>query len=251
MKFRLPTCTLWHPRITTAVVKWDMVGPMTDEQAHVVALTVRCERCGTASHLALRADQFAQFNQTGPTFVCDCGKSYSHTAGEAGHPGYVGHLPQAKVVSSPHVHTTARGVWECPGCGQRWHSELRGEAQDIDEAERSNPAFVCSCGSTLQLSKWIFQDAAADESGERPERRQNVQLTRTERQVLEQLVDGKSNAEIARHLSLSEGTVRNTASNLYRKLGVTNRLQAVQVSLNTGLVRPVIDSHDERHVYGL
>jgi len=212
---------------------------MADDQAHTVVLTVRCERCGTASHLRLRADQFAQFNQTGPTFECDCGKSYTHRPGEAGHPRYVGHLPEATVMSNPHVRTTARGVWECPGCGQRWHSELRGEAQDIDEAERSNPVFVCNCGSTLQLSGWIFQDATSGESDQRTSRGQNVQLTRTERLVLEQLVEGKSNAEIARQLSLSEGTVRNTASSLYSKLGVDNRLQAVQVAIRVGLVRPV------------
>jgi two-component system response regulator DesR len=79
----------------------------------------------------------------------------------------------------------------------------------------------------------------AIESDQRPARGQTVQLTRTEHLVLEQLVDGKSTSEIASHLSLSEGTVRNTASSLYRKLGVRNRLQAVQVSLSTGLVRPV------------
>jgi DNA-binding CsgD family transcriptional regulator len=155
--------------------------------------------------------------------------------GEAGHPGYVGHLPEASVKFSPHVRKTARGVWECPGCGQRWHSEIRGEAQDIDEAERSNPAFVCSCGSTLQLSKWVFQDAAASKSEERPRRGQHVQITKTEREVLEQLVDGKTNAEIAGQLSLSEGTVRNTVSSLYRKLGVSNRLQAVQAAHSLGL----------------
>ena len=197
--------------------------------------------------MRLRADQFNQFNRAEPTFECDCGKSYSQRPGEAGHSGYVGHIPEATVVSNPHLRTNARGVWECPGCGHRWHSELRGEAQDVDEAARSNPAFICSCGSTLHLSEWLFQDAAAAGSEEHSRRGQNVQITRTERQVLEQLVDGKSNAEIARHLSLSEGTVRNTASSLYRKLGVSNRLQAVQASLSLGLVRPVIDSRDERH----
>jgi DNA-binding CsgD family transcriptional regulator len=145
-------------------------------------------------------------------------------------------------MSSPHVRTTARGVWECSGCGQRWHSELSGEAQDIDEAERSNPVFVCSCGSTLHLSAWIFQDAAAGDSLQRPHPAQRVHLTRTERLVLEQLVEGKSNAEIASQLTRSEGTVRNVVSSLYRKLGVDNRVQATQASLEMGLVRSVTQS---------
>jgi DNA-binding NarL/FixJ family response regulator len=63
-----------------------------------------------------------------------------------------------------------------------------------------------------------------------------VQITRTERQVLEQLVDGKSNAEIAGQLSLSEGTVRNVVSSLYRKLGVKTRLQAANAAILTGVV---------------
>jgi DNA-binding NarL/FixJ family response regulator len=69
-----------------------------------------------------------------------------------------------------------------------------------------------------------------------------VQITRTERQVLEQLVDGKSNAEIARQLSLSEGTVRNVASSLYRKLGVKTRLQAANAATIAGLVQPYVDA---------
>lgn len=212
---------------------------MTDDQAHTVVLTVRCERCSATWNIGLRADQFDKFNRAGPMFQCDCGKSYSHSPSESGRSGYVGHLPEATVMSNPHVRTSARGVWECPGCAQRWHSELRGEAQDIDAAARSNPAFVCGCGSTLHLSEWSFQNAAAADSDQRASRGQNVQLTRSERLVLEQLVEGKSNAEIARQLSLSEGTVRNTASSLYSKLGVDNRLQAVQVALRVGLVRPV------------
>jgi hypothetical protein len=77
---------------------------------------------------------------------------------------------------------------------------------------RSDPTFVCSCGSTLHLSEWLFHDAAAGDAGERPRLRQRVHITRTERLVLEQLV-------VARQLSRSEGTVRNLVS---REVGVDN-----------------------------
>jgi DNA-binding NarL/FixJ family response regulator len=50
------------------------------------------------------------------------------------------------------------------------------------------------------------------------------------------MVDGKSNAEIARQLSLSEGTVRNAASSLYHKLGVKTRLQAANAAIVAGIV---------------
>lgn len=53
------------------------------------------------------------------------------------------------------------------------------------------------------------------------------QLTRRETEVLDQLSRGLSNAEIADCLFISEKTVRNHLSHLYRKLGVRSRTQAL------------------------
>lgn len=53
------------------------------------------------------------------------------------------------------------------------------------------------------------------------------QLTRRESQVLDQLRRGLSNAQIADCLFISEKTVRNHLSHLYRKLGVHSRTQAL------------------------
>jgi DNA-binding NarL/FixJ family response regulator len=52
-------------------------------------------------------------------------------------------------------------------------------------------------------------------------------LTRRERQMVELLVDGLSNAEIAATLVLAEKTVKNHLNHVYAKLGVTSRAQAV------------------------
>ena len=51
-------------------------------------------------------------------------------------------------------------------------------------------------------------------------------LTRRQREVLEQLVDGKSNAAIARERGLAEGTVRIHVSAILKSLNVSNRTQA-------------------------
>ncbi len=51
-------------------------------------------------------------------------------------------------------------------------------------------------------------------------------LTRRQREVLIQLVDGKSNANIARALGLAEGTVRINVSSILKSLNVSNRTQA-------------------------
>ena len=61
-------------------------------------------------------------------------------------------------------------------------------------------------------------------------------LSAREREVLRLLADGLSNADIAKELFLSEGTVRNYVSSLFIKLGVSDRTQAAVVALKHGLV---------------
>lgn len=52
-------------------------------------------------------------------------------------------------------------------------------------------------------------------------------LSSRQRQVLEGLVEGKSNKEIARELNVAEGTVKIHLAALFRVLGATNRAHAV------------------------
>jgi DNA-binding NarL/FixJ family response regulator len=61
-------------------------------------------------------------------------------------------------------------------------------------------------------------------------------LTRREMQVLASLSRGHSNKEVARDLDISEKTVRNHASNIYRKLHIFDRTQAVLYAIREGLV---------------
>ena len=62
-------------------------------------------------------------------------------------------------------------------------------------------------------------------------------LTDKEDQVLNLLVQGKTNNEIAEELSLSPGTVRFHVSNILSKLGVSNRTEAVSFALQHGLTK--------------
>lgn len=57
-----------------------------------------------------------------------------------------------------------------------------------------------------------------------------------EREVLELIADGLTNQEIADRLFLSVNTVKMYASQLYRKLGVRRRTEAVRVARRAGLL---------------
>jgi DNA-binding NarL/FixJ family response regulator len=61
-------------------------------------------------------------------------------------------------------------------------------------------------------------------------------LSPREREVLELIATGATNAEIAAQLYLSPHTVKEHTSALYRKLGVRNRAEAVQRGQRIGLV---------------
>lgn len=62
-------------------------------------------------------------------------------------------------------------------------------------------------------------------------------LSARERQVLALIADGLSNTDIAERLNISEKTVRNHASNLFDKLGVWSRAQAIVFARDHGFNR--------------
>ncbi len=64
-------------------------------------------------------------------------------------------------------------------------------------------------------------------------------LTKRERAILEAVAAGKTTAVISRELWVSEHTVKFHLTNIYRKLGVTNRAGAVRYALQNGLVAAV------------
>ena len=78
------------------------------------------------------------------------------------------------------------------------------------------------------LPKEIVQSIASRESW--------AELTRRERQVLEQLASGAPNREIARSLEISERTVAIYVSSILSKFDAQSRTEAVAVAIRRGLI---------------
>jgi DNA-binding NarL/FixJ family response regulator len=67
-------------------------------------------------------------------------------------------------------------------------------------------------------------------------------LTDREREILTLIAQGRSNAELAEQLYLSEATVKTHVSAILRKLAVRDRVQAVIAAYEAGLVSPGAES---------
>ncbi|NRD44346.1 MULTISPECIES: response regulator transcription factor [Corallococcus] len=61
-------------------------------------------------------------------------------------------------------------------------------------------------------------------------------LSDREREILQLIAKGVSNSEAARLLSLSKATIRTHLEHIYRKLEVTNRVEAVTEGIRKGLI---------------
>jgi DNA-binding NarL/FixJ family response regulator len=115
--------------------------------------------------------------------------------------------------------------------------------EDIYRALKSGAKAYLLKGMTSEELITTIREVAAGKSHIPPaiaerlaERMVTEDLTPREADVLEQIVQGKSNKEIATELDISEATVKTHINSLLSKLGVTDRTQAATAAIRRGLV---------------
>lgn len=97
--------------------------------------------------------------------------------------------------------------------------------------------------TVMRGASWFSQTVVQKLMSARTSSDPLLQLTEREREVLEHLAHGHSNAGIATKLHLAEQTVRNYLSRIYRKLNVTNRTQAIIWARERGLAQKEPNGH--------
>lgn len=94
---------------------------------------------------------------------------------------------------------------------------------------------VIAPSSTKRLVSYIAQKAVED----RALRPQIVDvLTEREREVLYHMAKGLSNTEIGEELDVAQATIKTHVGRIFAKLGARDRVQAVVLAYEAGLVRP-------------
>jgi two-component system nitrate/nitrite response regulator NarL len=76
-------------------------------------------------------------------------------------------------------------------------------------------------------------------SASRTPSRKNFGLTRRELEIIGVILGGYSNADIARQFAISEKTVKHHLTNIFDKIGVSNRLELALFALHHGLEAPL------------
>ena len=75
-----------------------------------------------------------------------------------------------------------------------------------------------------------------EKEAQEKEQREEDKLTRREIEVLKLLAEGLFNKEIAYKLLISEKTVKNHVSNIFKKIGVSDRTQAAVYAIKNNIV---------------
>jgi len=100
---------------------------------------------------------------------------------------------------------------------------------------------VIAAGEALlapRVTKRLLERFATQRPGVNRQEARLAGLTEREREILVLVGRGRSNAEIAADLFIAEQTVKTHVSRIFTKLGLRDRVQAVILAFDAGLVAP-------------
>jgi DNA-binding NarL/FixJ family response regulator len=100
---------------------------------------------------------------------------------------------------------------------------------------------VIAAGDALlapQVAKRLIEEFASRPTPPPDGPAELAELTAREREIHTLIARGLTNGEIAAELVLGESTVKTHVGNILSKLGLRDRVQAVVLAYETGLVRP-------------
>ncbi|HEX2742235.1 MAG TPA: response regulator transcription factor [Rubrobacter sp.] len=141
----------------------------------------------------------------------------------------LGLLPRTQILVLT-VHTDDTNLFQAIKAGAQGYILKDCTPEDLTSAIKSVHA-----GNTI-TSPDIAKKLITTFEGIRSNTALTPNLTDRELEVIKALAQGKSNKVIARDLGISEKTVRNHASNIYKKLHIFDRTQAVIYAVRRGLV---------------
>lgn len=148
-------------------------------------------------------------------------------------------LPEVNIIVLT-VHDDSEYVAELINAGAKGYILKDVEPARVVEAVRTvsrGEAFIPPALMTKFIQHLQGTAETAAEGGAAVQRAKGAyQLTERELEVLQLIVDGKSNREIADILIISEKTVKNHVTNILRKLDLNDRTQAAVFALRHKLV---------------
>lgn len=112
--------------------------------------------------------------------------------------------------------------------------------KDVSPEDLVRAVRVVAAGESLlspSVTRLLIEAYVRTPDEQAPPPPELADLTEREREVLELVGRGLSNAEIAERLFLSMATVKTHVNRLFRKLSLRDRAQAVVLAYETGIVR--------------
>ena len=113
--------------------------------------------------------------------------------------------------------------------------------KDVSAAHLANAVRLVATGDALlapSITRRLVERYAQREVANETAHRGLASLTARELEVLRLVARGRNNQEIAEQLRLSEATVKTHVTHILTKLALRDRIQAVVLAYETGLVEP-------------